>query len=235
MAWQGRTAVVTGIARPAGIGQACAKLLFKQGYNIIGIDNKPPSFNDDVPWPMNTSPSTPAAVDGLQTQSPAPATTAQKIAWLTCDLSQQEHILSLDSQIAGLGAKSIDILVNNAGIADPYMQSDDLHQRALLWSNYIAVNLSAPFLLSELLVPLMPHGTSSIIHISSTRALQSEPHCEVSSYCLRLLAVADTFEFLGHACMLQDSTAAAAATIPSNSHADSAEVSSKPVVRVANA
>lgn len=48
-----------------------------------------------------------------------------------------------------------------------------------------AVNLSAPFLLSEALLPLLAkkegeQAGGSIIHISSTRALQSEPHSEVS-------------------------------------------------------
>jgi NAD(P)-dependent dehydrogenase (short-subunit alcohol dehydrogenase family) len=49
-----------------------------------------------------------------------------------------------------------------------------------------AVNLSAPFLLSDALLPLLskkvghPDSGGSIIHIASTRALQSEPHCEVN-------------------------------------------------------
>jgi NAD(P)-dependent dehydrogenase (short-subunit alcohol dehydrogenase family) len=63
-----------------------------------------------------------------------------------------------------------------------------------------AVNLSAPFLLTEALLPFMAQDTkpaaaaavaaaaaaaaaaaggSSIVHIASTRALQSEPNCEV--------------------------------------------------------
>lgn len=60
----------------------------------------------------------------------------------------------------------------------PYMKSDSLEERAALWAKHIATNLSAPFLLSEALQPLLTQK-SSIIHISSTRALQSEPHCEV--------------------------------------------------------
>lgn len=172
MAWQGRTAVVTGIARPAGIGQACAKLLFKQGYSIIGIDREAPAFSADVPWPQHGE----AAIHIPQGSS---AAANPKVAWLTCDLAQKEQILALGSQIQDLGVGSINVLVNNAGIADPYMQSDSLSERAALWSKYIAVNLSAPFLLSEALLPLMTPKEASIIHISSTRALQSEPHCEV--------------------------------------------------------
>lgn len=42
------------------------------------------------------------------------------------------------------------------------------------------VNLTGAFLLSEAIVPLMPKGQGSIVHISSTRAHQSEPHSEVT-------------------------------------------------------
>ncbi|KIZ01180.1 short-chain dehydrogenase/reductase SDR [Monoraphidium neglectum] len=42
----------------------------------------------------------------------------------------------------------------------------------------VKVNLTAAFLLTEVLAPLMPPGDASVIHISSTRALQSEPNSE---------------------------------------------------------
>jgi NAD(P)-dependent dehydrogenase (short-subunit alcohol dehydrogenase family) len=33
-----RTAVVTGTARPTGIGRACARAFIKAGYNVLGVD-----------------------------------------------------------------------------------------------------------------------------------------------------------------------------------------------------
>lgn len=45
------------------------------------------------------------------------------------------------------------------------------------WRNYIDVNLTGAFLVSHLTLPYMVEN-SSIIHISSTRAKQSEPFCE---------------------------------------------------------
>lgn len=178
MSWQGRVAVVTGIARPAGIGQACAKLLFKQGFSIVGIDREAPTFAVNVPW-INRGTAIEEAPPAADTAAAAEAT--PKVAWIMCDLSQQDQILSLPSQLDDLGVSAVNVLVNNAGIADPYMQSDTISERAKLWSKYIAVNLSAPFLLSEVLRPLLVSHDSSIIHTSSTRALQSEPHCEVGS------------------------------------------------------
>ncbi|KAF6250309.1 hypothetical protein COO60DRAFT_1288654 [Scenedesmus sp. NREL 46B-D3] len=158
MTLQGRTAVITGTARAAGIGQACAELLYKNGCNIIGIDYAEHDFAADVPWDA-------AAGD-------------PRCTWLQLDLSKPDHVLSLPEQMKKLGVSSVNVLVNNAGIADPYMQSDSLAERAALWQGYIATNLTGPFLLSEALLPLMVHGEGSIIHVSSTRALQSEPHSE---------------------------------------------------------
>lgn len=45
------------------------------------------------------------------------------------------------------------------------------------WRNYININLTGAFILSTLTIPYMVEN-SSIIHISSTRAIQSEPFCE---------------------------------------------------------
>jgi NAD(P)-dependent dehydrogenase (short-subunit alcohol dehydrogenase family) len=98
---------------------------------------------------------------------------------LQLDLSNSEQVLSIRQQIQQLGFEAVTVLVNNAGIADPYMQSDSIAERAALWQKYIATNLTAPFLLSEALLPIIKEGEGSIIHVSSTRALQSEPHSEV--------------------------------------------------------
>jgi len=64
---------------------------------------------------------------------------------------------------------------------DPYLPSPTpgAPERRAAFLKYIQMNLTAAFLLSEALAPLMPRGQASIIHISSTRAQQSEPHSEV--------------------------------------------------------
>jgi NAD(P)-dependent dehydrogenase (short-subunit alcohol dehydrogenase family) len=163
---QGRTAVITGTARAAGIGQACAKILYQNGYNVVGIDYAQHEFAADAPWDTAAAPEAAAA--------------GQRCAWLQLDLSKPEQVLSVREHIQQLGFNAVAVLVNNAGIADPYMQSDSLAERAALWQKYISTNLTAPFLLSEALLPIMEQGAGSIIHVSSTRALQSEPHSEVS-------------------------------------------------------
>jgi hypothetical protein len=75
--------------------------------------------------------------------------------------------------------ESLDALINNAATSangDP--ESLDLSA----WNRVLAVNLTAPFLLSRLLAKRLrasPHG--AIVNIASTRALMSEAHTEAYS------------------------------------------------------
>lgn len=92
---------------------------------------------------------------------------------LLCDLSDPEAI----ERVAG-GMDALDLLVNNAAIganSDPRkLPLDD-------WNRVLAVNLTAPFLLSRLLADTLTARCGSIINIASTRALMSEPCTEAYS------------------------------------------------------
>jgi NAD(P)-dependent dehydrogenase (short-subunit alcohol dehydrogenase family) len=47
-----------------------------------------------------------------------------------------------------------------------------------VFADTVAVNLNGAYYMSQCVQPYMPVGRSSIIHISSTRAYQSEPNTE---------------------------------------------------------
>lgn len=71
----------------------------------------------------------------------------------------------------------IDGLVNNAGIADPHQ--GPLHQLSLdKWNRYLSTNLTGAFLCSKHALPALTTAGGAIVHIASTRALQSEPDTE---------------------------------------------------------
>lgn len=79
---------------------------------------------------------------------------------------------SVEGEVGGL-----DLLVNNAGPADAVsgpIESLELGR----WRNWIDGHLTGAFLCTRAAVPLLRRRRGSIVNISSTRALQSEPHGE---------------------------------------------------------
>lgn len=89
-----------------------------------------------------------------------------------CDLSNvqelQATIVTIKNEITSLYG-----LVNNAGI---FMHKPLNEQRLEEWDKIIAVNLSAPYILSQAFSPLLKQG--HIINIASTRAFMSEAGTE---------------------------------------------------------
>lgn len=71
----------------------------------------------------------------------------------------------------------IDGLVNNAGIAEPH-QGKLAELSLATWNRYLGTNLTGAFLCSKHALPALTDGHGAIIHIASTRALQSEPDTE---------------------------------------------------------
>jgi len=92
---------------------------------------------------------------------------------LACDLADAD---ALETAVAGI--VSLDALVNNAATS---CNGDPAELPLSAWNRVLAVNLSAPFLLSRRLhAPLLACG-GSIVNIASTRALMSEAHTEAYS------------------------------------------------------
>jgi NAD(P)-dependent dehydrogenase (short-subunit alcohol dehydrogenase family) len=67
----------------------------------------------------------------------------------------------------------IHVLINNAARTKTILDDEDPMKA---FAETIAANLNGAYYLSEAVLPCMPPGLSSIINISSTRALQSEPN-----------------------------------------------------------
>jgi NAD(P)-dependent dehydrogenase (short-subunit alcohol dehydrogenase family) len=154
MSLSSKAAIVTGTANAGGIGFAIAKKLASLGYVVLGVDvapcaNPPPANSDRYAHYVGDV----SSVD------------ACRAIWNTFTSSFPAHQVP-----------SIDCIVNNAAIANPYMPKG-VQERFEQWQKTLNVNLTGPFLLTE---TLKPHLTprASIVHISSTRALMSEPESE---------------------------------------------------------
>lgn len=99
---------------------------------------------------------------------------------IACDLREPAEIQQMIDQI---GNEPLHALINNAGIA--YVKP--LESIALdEWQQTLAVNVTAPFLLTQKLLPLLSSG-STIVNILSVAAKTGFPNW--SSYCMSKFAL----------------------------------------------
>ncbi|KAL2651518.1 hypothetical protein R1flu_019646 [Riccia fluitans] len=151
-----RCAIITGVAKPTAIGRCLVHHFLENGYKVVGADI--------CELELGTSEET-------STQK----LSADRFHFVQADISdplQAKQIV--DETIQKFGG-SIHVLINNAGRTTPTLPEEN---RVKAFAETLAVNVNGAYYMSESVLPYMPAGQSSIIHISSTRALQSEPHSE---------------------------------------------------------
>lgn len=152
MSLTGRTALVTGFG--GGIGSAIAVSLAEVGCRIVGTDR---SISDTV----------------KQNMEKIKEISGQEALFFECDLLNRESIDQLCSTIASKVPSGIDILVNNAGCYERCTMDEKTPES---WDRDLAINLTAPFLLSKnFAMSMKKKGWGRIINMSSVAGLLSCP------------------------------------------------------------
>ncbi|AIQ64224.1 3-ketoacyl-ACP reductase [Paenibacillus stellifer] len=155
MTFRDKTVIVTGAGR--GIGRGIAKAFAEKGAQVVIAE-------------VNRE-------EGEKTVSEI--TEIGGIAmFVSCDVSREEEIAAMvQKTVSAYG--NIDVLINNAGIANPHTASF-YELGADEWDKVMNTNARGCFLTSREAAKVMrdnPDG-GTIINISSTRALMSEPDTE---------------------------------------------------------
>ena len=141
-----KTALVTGAAR--GIGLATAKRFLAEGWQVGLLD-----------------------IDSAELTKAATAIAQpERTLVLSCDVAFPEQ---LEAAFAAMSRRfgRLDALVNNAGTAvfKPLLETS--HDE---WQRVLAVNLSGPFLATQLAAPLMADtGGGAIVNIASISGLRA--------------------------------------------------------------
>jgi len=157
----GKVAVVTGAGSQGpgyGTGKAISVLLARKGADLVLVDK----FEDRA-----------AATRELVEAEGA------KAAVVTIDLadvSAGQRVI--DAAVAEFGG--VDILVNNAAIAS---STNILDTAPELYEQVLAVNLTAPFMLTKAVLPVMiERGGGSIVNIISIAALRGQGGAGQTAY-----------------------------------------------------
>ncbi|AIQ47520.1 3-ketoacyl-ACP reductase [Paenibacillus sp. FSL R7-0273] len=155
MNYANKTVIVTGAGR--GIGRAVAAAYAMEGATVVV-----------------------AELDAALGQEAARGITAAggQAEFVACDVSSEEQIVALVAHTAEKYG-TVDILINNAGIADPHAAS--LYElSADVWDKVLNTNARSVFLATREAAKHMRSnpGGGSVVNLSSTRALMSEPDTE---------------------------------------------------------
>ena len=152
---KGRTALVTGGGR--GIGRAIALALGRAGAALV-LTGRTADRLRDVADELAEAGALAPLVAVMDVADPESITTA-------LDRIRVEHA-------------AIDVLVNNAGIAlsEPLGRTD-----LALWQRHLAINATAPYLLTRALLPgMLERGWGRVVNIASTAGLGGAPY--ISAY-----------------------------------------------------
>ncbi|MCP5050222.1 MAG: SDR family oxidoreductase [bacterium] len=152
-----KRSVVTGASR--GIGRAIAVKLAGEGFHSFLQGRDPEALNES----------------GRLVE-----TNGGKATAITAELSNTKDIQAL---VETVGGEPLDLLVNNAGMARVKpVQEMTLEE----WNLTFAVNVTAPFLLTQKLLPLMQAG-ASVVNILSVASRTGFP--DWSAYCMSKFAL----------------------------------------------
>jgi short-subunit dehydrogenase len=143
--FQGQTAILTGAA--AGIGQALARSLAREGCNLFLVD---------------------IDAAGLHRLCDELSVCPIRIWTATCDLTQSDDVQNMVSDALKLTG-GIDLLINNAGVAY-YGATDQMTQQQ--WDWLMSINLLTPIQITQLLLPsLLLREDPHIVNMCSISGL----------------------------------------------------------------
>lgn len=151
----GKVAIVTGSAR--GIGKVIAKHLLELGMSVTLADVQEERLGQTYELLSTIGPTLPVKTDVL----------------IEDDIQQM-----VAATLERFGR--IDALINNAGLGNPnYGRLENVPLET--WDKVIRTNLTGPMLCCKYALPALHQSKGAIVNISSTRALQTEPHNEAYS------------------------------------------------------
>lgn len=173
--------LITGAGR--GIGRGLTRLLLAKGHRVFLVEKDESELDHLVTTHLKPRFSVGGDDAGSGSGSDSDFDSSRFRPCLT-DLRSPSQIKAAVNQAAAFFNNHLDVLVNNAAVTGSIGAARSFEDLSLDdWNASLETNLTAPMLLSQACVPLLRAGQGrlqggTIIHMSSTRARQSEPNSE---------------------------------------------------------
>jgi len=151
MEFAGRIAIITGSTR--GIGAAAAARFLERGGSVVLHGRRQTEVD--------------AAVARLSAAHP------ERVRGIAADLSNRKQCRALAGSIG-----TLDVLVNCGGV---FREAPIADTSLAIWDEAIAVNLTAPWVLAQALLPVLRQRNGVIVNVASDAALLGYADC--SAYC----------------------------------------------------
>jgi NAD(P)-dependent dehydrogenase (short-subunit alcohol dehydrogenase family) len=137
---RGKVVMITGASR--GLGRALALTCAREGANLV-INSR--------------------SEDSLGTVAGEAEEMGAEVLAIPADVSVRSDVERLvDESVRHFGR--VDVLVNNAGLLGPRVPIEEYPEDE--WRRVLDANLTAPFLLSKVIIPHLPEG-GSIVNVTS--------------------------------------------------------------------
>lgn len=158
----GKNYLITGAAR--GIGRGLSRLLLQRGHSVFLVDNNKTELGHTI-------------------QHLAENASGSNYSTAICDLCEPSEIRLAIEKAGKFFNGQLDVLINNAAYTGAVGATPFADLSLDTWNRSIQTNLTGAMLMSQGCLPLLRKGAGrekggSIIHMSSTRAHQSEPNSE---------------------------------------------------------
>lgn len=157
-----------------GIGRGLSRLLVAKGHRVLLIDNNETELTHTI-----------SKLSSIVPASASSTSSAKPYSHILANLRHASDLDRIATHASTFFSHHLDVLINNAAytsgaVGAAKITDDDFPAN---WVAAIETNLTAPALLSRACIPLLRKSSSRetggcIIHMSSTRARQSEPHSE---------------------------------------------------------
>jgi len=147
-----RTAIVTGAARPWGLGRATAREMAQRGYAVGIID-----IRDD--W-------------GREAAADIAAETGQRVEYIRADISVRDEVTAAADRMTTLFGR-IDALFNVAAVGGSAKTADFTDEQ---FHRVMAINLLGPMLCAQAVIPAMTRQKyGRIVNVASSSPYMPPP------------------------------------------------------------